>query len=73
MERCPDDANMSSGICMEPMARPQAPAPPWAEPETYTGLWRRSRARSADVTTKGDRAIRLQAEIEQTQRIGDHP
>ena len=48
----PEEAKYSSGIWKYvKMAEPQRPAPPCALPPMYTGFWRRSLARSADVTT----------------------
>ena len=50
--RLPEEAKYSSGIWNQvKMAEPQRPAPPCAEPPMYTGLCRRSLARSAEVMT----------------------
>ena len=55
------------------MAGPHRPLPPLADAMMYTGGWRRSLARSADVVITATAPSVSMRVVEQAQRLGDHP
>src|SRR5215469_14027709 len=72
MDLFPDDAKVSSsGMPNQENARPHSRVPPWAAATTGTGGWGRAGPLEGSGDDR-DRALALQAEVVQAERVGDH-